>query len=82
MSKKKLKKLIKIRRKYQNLQERYDEMNEYLLELIENNRCAQEELRYLRSFIAYKNQDDDYAYFKEHAHEKEDPDLPFSNLVL
>lgn len=86
MSKKKSvkewKKLIKEKKKYQNLQNRYDEMNEYLLELIETNRDAQEELRYLRSFITYKKQDDDYAYFKKYAHEEENPDLPFSNLVL
>ena len=45
------KKVIKEQKKYQNLQERYEEMNDYLLELIEDHRCAEEDLRYLNDFI-------------------------------
>ena len=47
------KKVIKEQKKYQNLQERYEEMNDYLLELIEDHRCAEEDLRYLNDFIRY-----------------------------
>ena len=49
------KKVIKEQKKYQNLQERYEEMNDYLLDLIEDHRCAEEDLRYLNDFIHYKN---------------------------
>lgn len=51
------KKVIKEQKKYQNLQERYEEMNDYLLELIEDHRCAEEDLRYLNDFIRYKKLD-------------------------
>ena len=54
------KKVIKEQKKYQNLQERYEEMNDYLLELIEDHRCAEEDLRYLNDFIRYKKLDEDW----------------------
>lgn len=76
------KKLIRIKKKYQDLQERYDQMDDYLLELMDTNKYIQEELRYFRDFIAYKNQEDEYAYFKAHAHEEKDMELPFPSLVL
>ena len=38
------KKVIKEQKKYQNLQERYEEMNGYLLDLIEEHRCTEEDL--------------------------------------
>ena len=76
------KKVIKEQKKYQNLQERYEEMSDYLLDLIEEHRCAKEELRYLKDFIHYKKLDEEFRYFREHAHEEYEPDLPFSHLTL
>lgn len=76
------KKVIKEQKKYQNLQERYDEMNSYLLDLIEDHRCAEEDLRYLNDFIHYKKLDEEFCYFREHAHEDESTELPFPSLVL
>ena len=54
------KKVIKEQKKYQNLQERYEEMNDYLLDLIEDHRCAEEDLRYLNDFIHYKKLDEEF----------------------
>ena len=66
----------------QHLRERYEEMNEFLLDLIDDHRRAEEELRYLNDFIHYKNLDDEFRYFSENAHEEYEPDLPFSYLTL
>ena len=59
------KKVIKEQKKYQNLQERYEEMNDYLLDLIEEHRCAKEDLRYLKDFIHYKKLDEDFQGLKD-----------------
>ena len=76
------KKVIKEQKKYQNLQERYEEMNDYLLGLKEDHRRAEEDLRYLTDFIHYKKLDGEFLYFREHAHEDENSELPFPYLVL
>lgn len=65
-----------------NLQERYEEMNDFLLDLMDDHKRSEEDLRYLNDFIRYKNLDDEFQYFKEHAHEDKDSELPFSILVL
>ena len=76
------KKVIKEQKKYQNLQERYDEMSDYLLDLIEKHKRSEEELRYLHDFVHYQKLDEDFQYFREHAHEDENSELPFPYLVL
>ena len=78
----KSKKVIKEQKKYQNLQERYDEMSDYLLDLIEKHKRSEEELRYLHDFVHYQKLDEDFQYFREHAHEDENSELPFPYLVL
>lgn len=70
------------KKQYRSLQERYDEMNEYLLELIDEHNRTLEELRYKSEFIYYKNLEDEFLYFKRNAHEEYDEDLPFSRLTL
>ncbi|MBQ7840752.1 MAG: hypothetical protein IJ390_09765 [Lachnospiraceae bacterium] len=75
-------KVIKEQAMYQNLQERYEEMHEYLLGLIEDHKRAEEELRYLNDFVHSKKLDEEFRYFREHAHEEYEPDLPFSHLTL
>lgn len=76
------KKVIKEQKEYQNLQERYDEMSDYLLDLIEKHKRSEEELRYLHDFVHYQKLDEDFQYFREHAHEDENSELPFPYLVL
>ena len=39
------KKVIKEQKKYQNLQERYEEMNDFLLDLIEDHKRTEEDLK-------------------------------------
>ena len=75
-------KVIKEQNIYQNLQERYHEMNDFLLELTDDHKRSEEDLRYLSDFIHYKKLDEEFRYFKEHAHEDVDSELPFSYLVL
>ena len=75
-------KVIKEQKKYQNLQERYEEMNDYLLELIEEHRRYEVNLKYLSDFVHYKQLDEEYLYFREHAHEDENLELPFPYLTL
>ena len=57
-------------------------MNDYLLDLIREHECTLEEKRYMKNFIHYKNQDEEFSYFKEHAHEDTETELPFPYLVL
>lgn len=78
----KSKKVIKEQKKYQNLETRYEEMSDYLLDLIEKHKRAEEELRYLHDFVHYQKLDDEYRYFREYAHEDETSELPFPYLVL
>ena len=39
----------------------------YLLDLIEDHRCTEEDLKYLNDFIHYKKLDEEFQYFKKHA---------------
>lgn len=75
-------KVIKVQKQYQFLQERYEEMNDYLLELIAEHERTQEENRYMNDFIHYKNMDEEFAYFRKYAHEDTETELPFPYLVL
>lgn len=70
------------KKQYRSLQDRYDEMHEYLLELIKDHNRTLAELRYLSEFINYKNLEDEFQYFQRNAHEEYDEDLPFSRLTL
>lgn len=69
-------------KQYQHLLEGYEEMNDYLLELIDEHERTKKERRYMGDFIHYKNLDEEFSYFKEHAHEDTDTELPFPYLVL
>ena len=69
-------------KQYQHLLERYEEMNDYLLELIGEHERTKKERRYMSDFIHYKNLDEEFSYFKEHAHEDTETELPFPYLVL
>ena len=75
-------KVIKEQNLYQNLQERYEEMNDFLLDLIEDHKRTEENLKYLNDFIHYKKLDEEFHYFREHAHEDANSGLPFPYLTL
>ena len=75
-------KVIEEQNIYQNLRECYEEMNDYLLDLIDEHRRTEEDLRYLNDFVQYKKLDEEFRYFREHAHENENSELPFPYLTL
>ncbi len=75
-------KVIKEQDLYQNLQERYEEMNDFLLSLLDDHKYAEEDLKYLNAFIHYKKLGEEFRYFKENAHEEYEPNLPFPYLTL
>lgn len=75
-------KVIKEHVLYRNLQERYDEMSDFVSGLVEDQKRTEAELRYLTEFIHYKKLEEEYRYFCENAHEEYDEDLPFSRLTL
>lgn len=75
-------KVIEEQNIYQSLRECYEEMNDYLLDLIDEHRRTEEDLRYLNDFVQYKKLDEEFRYFREHAHEDENSELPFPYLTL
>ena len=77
------KKLIKDQyTRYQNLQELYEEMNDFLSDVLAEQKRSHEELRYLRDFVHYQELEEEYLYFRNNAHEEENSDLPFPHLTL
>lgn len=72
----------KYKKKFLNLKERYDELNDYMLDIRDDNERYLKELRYLEAFIEWKNLSDEFAYFEKHAFENTDENLPFSRLTL
>ncbi len=69
-------------KKLQELQERYEEVSDYLTNLLDDYRQQEEEIRYLREYINYKNLEEEFIYFQENAHEVYDENLPFPYLTL
>ncbi len=67
---------------YRNLYENYQEMNGFLTSTLDSQYRDMEEMRYLHDYIHYKGLDEDYAYFRENAHEDTSEELPFPSLVL
>ena len=79
----KYKKLVKEQKKlHQNLQERYEEMNDFLLDVLNEQKRNHEELRYLRDFVHYQELEEEYLYSRRNAHEEENSNLPFPYLTL
>ena len=72
----------KYKKKYKRLEERYDILNEHMLDITDDNERYLNELRYLEAFIDWKNLNEESLYFKNNAYEKYDEDLPFSRLTL
>lgn len=77
------KKLVKEQNKlYQNLQGLYEEMNDFLLDVLAEQKRDHEELRYLRDFVHYQDLEEEYLYFRNNAYEEKNSDLPFPHLTL
>ena len=72
----------KYKKKYKRLEERYDILNEHMLDIMDDNERYLNDLRYLEAFIDWKNLNEEFLYFKKNAYEKYDEDLPFSRLTL
>ena len=72
----------KYKKKYNRLEERYDILNEHMLDITDDNERYLKNLRYLEAFIDWKNLNEEFLYFKNNAYEKYDEDLPFSRLTL
>ena len=72
----------KYKKKYKRLEERYDILNEHMLDITDDNERYLNDLRYLKAFIDWKNLNEEFLYFKKNAYEKYDEDLPFSRLTL
>ena len=72
----------KYKKKYRRLEERYDILNEHMLDITDDNERYLNALRYLDAFIDWKNLNEEFLYFRNNAYEKYDEDLPFSRLTL
>lgn len=72
----------KYKKKYKRLEERYEILKEHMLDITDDNERYLNELRYLESFIEWRNLNEEFLYFKNNAYEKYDENLPFSRLTL
>ncbi len=72
----------KYKKKYKRLEERYEILNEHMLDITDDNDRYLNELRYLEAFIEWKNLNEEFLCFKNNAYEKYDENLPFSRLTL
>lgn len=59
-----------------------DEMLEHIRDLEQDQKQLEHESSYMKAFIHYRNLDDDYIYFREHAREVYDEDNPFPYITL
>ena len=64
------------------LEQNYADLYEHLQELEATIRCLETEQNYMSGFIGYHHLEKTYLYFKENAHWKSDPNLPFPFLTL
>lgn len=75
-------KVIKEQKSYESLQNRFNEMGDYLQSVLADNDRFSEELKYINEFIHYKKLDEEFLYFRENAVEEYEEDLPFPYLTL
>ena len=76
------KKFKKLKKQINNLKITSEEMSDELCRMISEARIRDEELRYMKDFISWKNLDEDYAVFRQKAHEDTDTDMPFLRLIM
>lgn len=70
------------KQRYKELQDRFNELSYEFRNELDDNMRLEEENYYLKQFISFKELTDEYEYFKDNAHEADDPDNPFPPLVL
>ena len=56
----------KYKKKYKRLEERYEILNEHMLDITDDNDRYLNELRYLEAFIEWKNLNEEFLYFITH----------------
>lgn len=76
--------MVKVKKqpKLQELQELYEEVSDYLTNLLDDCNRQEQELLYLREYISYKNPEEEFHYFQENTHEEFEEDMPFPRLTL
>ena len=74
--------VVKEHHLYKALEERIEEASDYISFLSSSNEWLGAEVKYLQDFISFKKLNDEYLYFRDHAHLKDDPDDPFPPYVL
>ena len=74
--------VVKEHHLYKALEESIEEASNYISYLSSSNEWLATEMKYLQDFISYKKLDDEYLYFRDHAHLQEEIDLPFPPYVL
>ncbi len=62
--------------------ENYDEMHSAFLDAANDIDFLSKDNQVLLDFIHYMNLDEEYRYFKEHARETSDPNLPFTRFTI
>ena len=72
----------KWKKKYEDLQEMFQEMSDYRQEVVTQQQVQAESLEYLSDYIAYKGLEEDFNYFRENAHRESDEDTPFPRYVM
>lgn len=70
------------KQKYKELEELFDDLSYEFRYLRDDKIRIEEENYYLKEFIYFKGLEGEYLYFKDNAHEADDPDNPFPPLVL
>ena len=70
------------KKKYEDLQEMFQEMSDYLQEVVTQQQSQAESIDYLSDYIAYKGLEEDFYYFRENAHRESDEDTPFPRYVM
>jgi len=70
------------KKKYEDLQEQFQEMSDYLAEVVTQQQVQAESIDYLNDYIAYKGLEEDFNYFRENAHRDSDETTPFPRYVM
>lgn len=70
------------KQRYTELQDRFNELSYEFRNELDDNMRLEEENYFLKEFISFKKLDDEYLFFKDNAHEADDPDNPFPPLIL
>lgn len=67
---------------YQSLKESYGEACSEVADLYRENVKAWKELTFLKDFVRYKELEEEYQFFCEHAVPDPSEDLPFLHYIL